>query len=218
VRFVVGDPLGTPALEQQSFYLRHPGIDVIHLRADPRGRLELTLIGLILVAVSLGLPAAYLLNGGGGTGPLERSDVLGAVVAALVGSGLGLGFLIPGLRGTFSADVIFDRPARTIRGRCWRGGRWRRDLALRFDEVESVQVCSRQIIGDEHRRVLYVAFELNLVLTDDAATRTGLGSHGDEAALMADADKLAEFLGCGVIDDRGGEIPGVLRNPRIPRP
>jgi hypothetical protein len=218
VRFVAGDPLGTPALEQRSFHLRHPGIDIIHLCAYPRGRLELTLIGLILVAVSLGLPAAYLLNGGGGTGPLQRSDVLGAVVAALVGSGLGIAILVPGVRGTFSADVVFDRPARTIRGRCWRGGRWRRDLALRTDEVESVQVCSRQIKEDDPPRTLYVAFELNLVLTDDAATRVGLGSHGDEGALMADADKLARFLGRGVIDDRGGGIPGFLRNPGHSRP
>ena len=216
LRFVVGDALGTPALEQRSFHLRHPGIDVIHLCAFPRGRLELTLIGLILLVVSVGLPTVYLLSGGGGTGSLSKSDVWGAVVVALVGSALGLGILIPGLRGTFSADVVFDRPARTIRGRCWRGGRWRRDLRLRFDEVESVQVCSRQIIGDEHRRVLYVAFELNLVLTDDAATRVGLGSHGDEAALMADADKLADFLGRGVIDDRGGQTLGPWCRLRTP--
>jgi len=32
------------------------------------------------------------------------------------------------------------------------------------------------------------------------------------------AEKLADFLGRGVIDDRGGEIPGALRNPRLPRP
>ena len=109
VRFVTGDPLGTPALEQRSFHLRHPGVDVIHLCAFPRGRLELTLIGLILVVVSIGLPAAYLVNGGGGTGPLSKSDAWGALLAALVGSGLGLGILIPGIRGTFSADAVFDQ-------------------------------------------------------------------------------------------------------------
>ena len=82
VRFVTGDPLGTPALEQRSLHLRHPGIDVIHLCPFPRGRLELTLIGLILVVVSIGLPTVYLLSGGGGTGTLSKSDVWGAIVAA----------------------------------------------------------------------------------------------------------------------------------------
>lgn len=218
VTHVTGDPLGTPALEQRSFYLRHPGIDVIHLRPFPRSRIELSLVGGILALVGIGLPGAYLINGGMGDGPLKRTDVLAAVAVAVAGAGIGFVLLWSGARGSFSGDVEFNRPGRTISGRYWSGGRWRRGLALHFDDVESLQVCSRQVIGDDPPRVLYVAYELNLVLSDDAATRIGLASHGDEAALMADADKLADLLGRGVIDDRGGEIPGFLRNPRLSRP
>jgi hypothetical protein len=218
VTHVTGDPLGTPALEQRSFYLRHPGIDVIHLRPFPRSRIELSLVGGILALVSIGLPGAYLINGGMGDGPPGRTGELGAIVVALLGAGIGSVLLLSGVRGSFSGDVVFNRPGRTINGRYWSGRRWHRGLALHFDDVESLQVCSRQVIGDDPPRVLYVAYELNLVLSDDAATRVGLASHGDEAALMADADTLAGLLGRGVIDDRGGEIPGLLRNPRMPRP
>ena len=171
------------------------------------------MIGLILVVVSIGLPAAYLVNGGGGTGPLSKSDAWGALLAALVGSGLGLGILIPGIRGTFSADVVFDRPAPRSEAGAGAagggGGTWRCG-SKRWNRYKSVPGRS---LGTSTGGSCTWRSSLNLVLTDDAATRVGLGSHGDEAALMADADKLADFLGRGVIDDRGGDIPAPAEPP-----
>ena len=157
VRFVTGDPLGTSALEQRTFYLRHPGIDVIHLRPFPRGRLELILIGSILALVGIGLPGAYLANGGMGEGRLTRTDVAGAIAVTMVGAGIGGLFLWSGVRGSFSGDVEFNRPGRTITGRFWSGGRWRRGVALRFDDAESLQVFSRAVMGDNPPRVIYTA-------------------------------------------------------------
>ena len=122
-------------------------------------------------------------------------QVVCGVVGALLGL-LGLFCLRP-------RRVCFDRMSGTVKlskaGPDWLEGHKR----IPIQEVAAVQVCS-QPEGS------FTTFEMNLVLDRPGGEprilqrppgeRLNLMAHGDEAAVKADARKLAEFLGRPLLD------------------
>lgn len=61
--------------------------------------------------------------------------------------------------------------------------------------IAAVQICSRAV-SDEG----FIAYELNVVFRDQAGARLPIISHGDSAALRADAAQLARFLRVPLLD------------------
>ena len=72
----------------------------------------------------------------------------------------------------------------------------RRQVAVPFARIRAVQLLSKESTGDEH----FQSFELNLVLKN--AERLHVVCHGNEAAMLQDAHRVASHIDVPVWDAR----------------
>ena len=126
----------------------------------------------------------------------------GPLFGALITGPVGVTFVtiaLLGLSGRFgSVRVRADRTSRALT--VGRGAAERRHP---FDDLAALQVCSRAVANAKHP---YVAFELNLILTDPPGERISLTCHANSEALQRDATDLAEFLGVPLLDHTGDGV------------
>ncbi|HUY91498.1 MAG TPA: hypothetical protein VMV10_22350 [Pirellulales bacterium] len=91
-------------------------------------------------------------------------------------------------------EVTFNRTHLTVRERNLLAFLHRSE-SCPIDCIAAVQICSSSVTGAE-----FIAYELNVVFRDQAGERLPIISHGDSAALSADAAQLAQFLRVPLLD------------------
>ncbi len=193
------EPLASFCSTSRSAILTFPEADRAVLSAHPRAlrmmRLTLTW-GAVATAVIAGVVAAAVTGALPGTTPAFPgvSPTLIWAVAAVV-MALDALFLV-GLRtfvlkGLGPPRTVFDR-RRGVCEQYARGASFPACAPLPLGRVAALQII--------RARADFPAWELNMVLSDPPGARGHLMAHGDERALRADAQALAEFLKTPVLD------------------
>jgi hypothetical protein len=147
----------------------------------------LMLVGL---GVSTGIPFSMLQEGES----LMAMQTLFVIVFGLVFFGAGL-FMFR----SYSKPVVFDKMV----GYYWKG--WKKperyksnhsiEGSIKISDIHALQIVSEYIRGDKKN---YYSYELNIVTRD--GERHNVIDHGDRTDMIADANKLSDFLGIPVWD------------------
>jgi hypothetical protein len=149
--------------------------------------------GIFLVAglgISIGVPYRIFLSGD----PLFAIETLVIILFGLVFFGAGL-FMFR----SYSKPVVFDKMV----GYYWKG--WKKperyksnhsiEGSIKISDIHALQIVSEYIRGDKKN---YYSYELNIVTRD--GERHNVIDHGDRTDMIADANKLSDFLGIPVWD------------------
>ena len=149
--------------------------------------------GIFMVAglgIATGVPYRIYLSGD----PLIAVETLVIILFGLIFFGAGL-FMFR----SYSKPVIFDKMV----GYFWKG--WKKPEryksnqtvkgSIKISDIHALQLVSEYIRGDKKS---YYSYELNIVTRD--GQRYNVIDHGDRSDMLADADKLSDFLGVPVWD------------------
>lgn len=144
----------------------------------------LVFLGFGLMALLTMLPMAIL-----------SARFLGILLIAVVG-GVFVAVGLAGLTGRFGTHgVTFDRRQGRLFSKNRKLGRFVPFEGLPLSEIVCLQICSREVTGDDSA---YTTYELNLILRDDQADighrRVSLTCHAKRQAVYGDAGTLAAFL------------------------
>lgn len=142
-----------------------------------------------------GIAFPFLIGAEGDTGMYIFLTLFGFIFAAA------------GLYGLYisARPTVLDRQ----RGLLWSGWGATESGAgrtVRLRDIHALQLVAERISSSDSRRN-YTSYELNAVLSD--GTRHNVIDHGDQAAIRADADTVADFLNCPVWDATASNASGV---------
>jgi hypothetical protein len=148
----------------------------------------------IFSVVGIGVIVFPLVNKIDSGAPLLEWETLFFIIFGSIFAGVGIYMF-----RSYSKPIIFDKMV----GYFWKGWtkpeRYKSDKkipgSVRLDDIHALQLVSEYIRGDKKN---YYSYELNLVTHD--GKRHNVVDHGDRSDLVADADKLSEFLGKPVWD------------------